>query len=67
MIEPSMNDPGVYVETIANPARYSPAQLELAFKVAAGLERGRLVLCVPPARRSWWRWARGPFGPDGRS
>jgi hypothetical protein len=55
MIEPSMNDPSVHVETIGNPARYSPTQLALAVKVAAGLRRGRLVLCEPPARGSW-RW-----------
>jgi hypothetical protein len=54
MIEPSMNDPSVYVETIANPARYSPTQLEQAFKVAVGLRRGRLVLCEPPAPGFWW-------------
>jgi hypothetical protein len=54
MIEPSMDDPSVYVETIGNPARYSRAQIKLAFTVAAGLRRGRLVLCEPPARGSWW-------------
>ena len=48
-----MDDPGVYVETIGDPARYSPTQIKLAFTVAAGLRRGRLVLCEP-ARGSWW-------------
>ena len=50
-----MDDPSVYVETIGNPARYSRAQIDLAFNVAVGLARGRLVLCEPPARGSWWR------------
>ena len=49
-----MDDPIVYVETIANPERYSRAQIKLAFTVAAALARGRLVLCEPPARGSWW-------------
>ena len=53
MIEPSMDDPSVSVETIANPARYSRTQIKLAFTVAAALGRGRLGLCEPPARGAW--------------
>jgi hypothetical protein len=40
---------GVHIETLSNPALYTRAQIELACAIARLLNRGRLVLCVPPA------------------
>lgn len=45
-----MQIPGVHIETLQNPVRYSLAQIELACKVAGILDRGKLVLLEPPAR-----------------
>jgi hypothetical protein len=42
--------PGVHVETLHNPLRYAPTQVELACQIAALLNRGKLVLVVPPGR-----------------
>jgi hypothetical protein len=45
-----MQIPGVYIETIHNPVRYSPQQIEKACRVAAVLGRGKLVLVEQPQR-----------------
>jgi hypothetical protein len=45
-----MQLPGVYIETLHNPARYSYAQIETACAVAQLLRRGKLVLAEPPRR-----------------
>ena len=42
--------PGVHIETIHNPVRYTYEQIEEACKVAAGLGRGKLVLAEAPRR-----------------
>ena len=40
--------PGVHIETLHNPTRYSYAQIEKACTLAALLNRGKLVLVEPP-------------------
>jgi len=45
-----MQIPGVHIETLHSPARYTPAQIELACAIAQLLNRGRLILLEPPAR-----------------
>ena len=40
--------PGVHIETLHNPARYTYDQLEMACAVALLLNRGRLVLAELP-------------------
>jgi len=42
--------PGVHIETIHNPIRYTYAQIEQACKIAAALGRGKLILAEPPRR-----------------
>ena len=42
--------PGVHIETLHNPARYTYAQIETACAVAQILARGKLVLAEPPRR-----------------
>jgi hypothetical protein len=42
--------PGVLVETLHNPTRYSYAQIETACAIAQRLARGKLVLTEPPYR-----------------
>ena len=42
--------PGVHLETLHNPVRYTQAQVEFAVSVASFLHRGRFVLCEPPKR-----------------
>jgi hypothetical protein len=42
--------PGVQIETLYNPARYTYAQIETACAVAQILDRGKLVLAEPPRR-----------------
>jgi hypothetical protein len=42
--------PGVHIETIHNPCRYTYAQIEKACKVAKLLARGKLVLVEAPNR-----------------
>ena len=42
--------PGVHIETIHNPIRYTYAQIEQACKVAAALGRGKLILAESPRR-----------------
>lgn len=41
--------PGVHVETLANPCRYSTTQIEQACLIAYQLQRGRLIVAIPPA------------------
>jgi hypothetical protein len=40
--------PGVYIETLHNPARYTYAQVDTACAVAQLLRRGKFVLVEPP-------------------
>ncbi|MEN3279425.1 MAG: hypothetical protein V7607_565 [Solirubrobacteraceae bacterium] len=40
--------PGVHIETLHNPARYTYAQIETACAVAELLRRGKLLLVEPP-------------------
>jgi hypothetical protein len=40
--------PGVHIETLHNPARYTDAQIETACAVAELLRRGKLLLVEPP-------------------
>jgi hypothetical protein len=42
--------PGVDIETIHNPCRYTYTQIEKACKVAQLLARGKLVLVEAPKR-----------------
>jgi hypothetical protein len=46
----SMATPGVHIETVHNPIRYTYAQLEQACRIAAVLARGKLILAEPPRR-----------------
>lgn len=45
-----MQIPGVHIETLHNPTRYSYKQIERACTLAALLNRGKLVLVEPPTR-----------------
>ena len=45
-----MQIPGVHIETIQNPCRYTYAQIETACGIARRLARGKLVLVEPPKR-----------------
>jgi hypothetical protein len=40
--------PGVHIETLDKPTRYTPAQIETACRVAAMMNRGKLILVEPP-------------------
>jgi hypothetical protein len=42
--------PGVYLETVHSPVRYTTAQIDRACAIAHHLKRGRFVLCEPPKR-----------------
>ena len=42
--------PGVRIETLHNPLRYTHAEIEMACAVAQILDRGTLVLAEPPCR-----------------
>ncbi len=42
-----MQIPGVHIETLHNPTRYSYAQIERACSLAALLGRGKFVLVEP--------------------
>ena len=42
--------PGVHIETLHNPARYTYAQIETACAIAHLLHRGKLLLVEPPRR-----------------
>lgn len=43
-----MAQPGVHIETVHNPVRYTYAQIEKACAVATLLDRGKFVLAEPP-------------------
>ena len=43
-----MQIPGVHIETLHNPVRYTYAQIEKACAIAQMLNRGKLVLVEPP-------------------
>ena len=43
-----MQIPGVHIETLQNPIRYTYAQIEKACTLAAVLNRGKLVVVEPP-------------------
>ena len=45
-----MQIPGVHIETLHNPVRYTYAQIEKACAIAQMLNRGKLVLVEPPLR-----------------
>jgi hypothetical protein len=40
--------PGVHVETLRKPTLYTPAQIELACKVAFVMNRGKMILLAEP-------------------
>lgn len=42
--------PGVHIETIVNPCRYTYSQIEKACAIAQLLGRGKLVLCERPKK-----------------
>jgi hypothetical protein len=46
----AMQIPGVHIETLHNPVRYTYAQIEKACAIAQVLNRGKLVLVEPPRR-----------------
>jgi hypothetical protein len=45
-----MQIPGVHIETLHNPVRYTYAQIDKACAIAEALHRGKLVLCEEPQR-----------------
>jgi hypothetical protein len=45
-----MQMPGVHIETIHNPRRYTCAQIDRPCAIAQSLGRGKLVLVEPPKR-----------------
>ena len=49
-IKDVMQIPGVHIETLQNPVRYTYAQIEKACAIAQMLNRGKLVLVEPPRR-----------------
>ena len=58
-----MQIPGVHIETLHNPTRYSYAQIEKACTLAALLNRGKLVLVEPPrtlGATTGWAGTQGP-------
>ncbi len=46
----TMQIPGVHIETLHNPVRYTYSQIEKACAIAQLLNRGKLVLVEPPRR-----------------
>jgi hypothetical protein len=46
----TMQIPGVHIETLHNPVRYTYAQIEKACAIAQMLNRGKLILVEPPRR-----------------
>jgi hypothetical protein len=40
--------PGVHIETLHNPVRYTQAQIEMVCTLAHMLKRGKFVLAEPP-------------------
>lgn len=41
----------LHIETMHKPALYSPQQIQNACIIAKALRRGKLCLCVEPARK----------------
>jgi hypothetical protein len=39
----------LHVETLHDPGRYTTAQMDRAFAIAAALNRGKMILVEPPA------------------
>lgn len=46
----TMDDPGVRIETLHSPLRYTYAQIERACVIAQAMRRGKLVLVERPER-----------------
>jgi hypothetical protein len=42
--------PGAWVETLKNPSKYTPHQLDKAIRLASILNRGRFILTETPQR-----------------
>jgi hypothetical protein len=40
---------GVHIETLKSPDLYSQPQIDLACAVTSLINRGKFILCVPPA------------------
>ena len=45
-----MQTPSVHIETVHDPIRYTPTQIEQACAIAQLLNRGKLILVEPPRR-----------------
>jgi hypothetical protein len=45
-----MQIPGVHIETLHNPVKYTYTQIERACRIAQFLNRGKLFLIEPPRR-----------------
>jgi hypothetical protein len=45
-----MQIPGVHIETLHNPVRYTYSQIEKACAIAQMLNRGKFFLLEPPRR-----------------
>ena len=67
-----MQIPGVHIETLHNPVRYTYAQIEKACAIAQMLNRGKLVLVerddrlAPRAVAIDQKWAAAALGLDAR-
>src|SRR5687767_1351693 len=65
-----MQVPGVHIETLHNPTRYTHAQIEKACTLAAMLTRGKLAPAEPPrpqpGRRAGRERGAAPAGRSGR-
>jgi hypothetical protein len=46
----TMQIPGVHIETLHNPVRYTYSQIEKACAIAQMLNRGKFFLLEPPRR-----------------
>lgn len=42
--------PGAAIETLQNPLYYADWQIEQACAIAHALHRGKLIVCIKPAR-----------------
>ena len=45
-----MSQPGLWIETLENPVRYTDAQIDRAVRIAEQINRGKFLLCEPPRR-----------------
>ena len=57
-----MQIPGVHIETLYNPVRYTYSQIEKACAIAQLLNRGKLVLVEPPTPLIFVARRRGAQG-----